>query len=274
MRTVRVTVSSYRRYKNQPIETVDYEINLKPSRAIVKIYTPGIYGKEDRVKRPSIAVIDREDFLYWLLSLNKKERKFLDSKLGNFMMHDFLTIVSYVFEQDFHQRLKTFEKIHAEEPFGIYERMSLTDLENLATLDKEDIENIEVKNWRDLMIRQRPMLFHPHAIYYNPFFYHYKNEDIHKTKLVESSTEDIEQFLNFVCEISHDIIKKYVEKVEIDENRDWQYGYIFLHPKLKQCIKDAYWSREVCLISASDTVRSWLKYDKDCITRLAEELAK
>jgi hypothetical protein len=266
MRVVRVTVGAY-----QPVENVDYEITLKPSHAIVKIYTP-IYGKEGgdflrrRVKRPSIAIVNREDFLHWLLSLNKKERKFLDAKLGNFMMYDFLTIMSYVFEEDFHQRLKTFEKIYGEEPFGVYERMSLTDLENLATLDKE---NIEVRNWRDLMIRQRPRAFHPHAIYYNPFFYHYKNKDIHKTKLIESSTEDIEDFLDFVYEVSPDIIKKYVEKVEVYEDRSWQYGYIFLHPKLKSCIKDAYWSREVCLVSASDTVRSWLKYDKDRVMRLA-----
>ncbi len=267
MRKVNVTVEAYRRYKNYPVSVVDYKIILKPSHAIVKIYTPSIYGKN--IKRPSIAKVNREDFLYWLLSLNKKERKFL-AKLGNFMMHDFLTIVSYVFEEDFYQRLKIFEKIYGEEPFGVYERMSLIDLENLATLDKE---NVEVKGWKDLMIKQRPRVFHPWSVFYNPFWYHYENKDVHKSELIESSTEDIEDFLNFLFKISPDLVKRYIEIVKIDEDKDWLFGCIYLHPKLKSCIKEAYWSREVDLISASDTIRSRLKYDKDCIMRLAEEFS-
>ena len=271
MRKVYVTVESYRRYKNQPVSDIDYEITLKPTYAEVKIYTPSVYGKE--VKRPSYAIIYREDFLYWLLSLNKKERKNSDAKLGNFMMHDFLAIVSYVFEEDFYQRLKVLEEAYRDDVYGIYERMSLIDLENLATLDLDN-NNVEIKNWKDLMIKEKARAFHPHSIFYNPFFYHYENEDIYKTRLIESSTEDIEEFMNFVYEVSPDIIKKYVKKVEVDEDASWQYGYISLHPKLKSCIKDVYWSREVCLVSASDTVKSWLKYDKDCIMRLAEELEK
>jgi len=271
MRVISMTVEAYRRYKNQPVSDIDYEITLKPTYAEVKIYTPSIYGKE--VKRPSYAVIYREDFIYWLLSLNKKVRKFLDAKFGNFMMHDFLAIVSYVFEEDFYQRLKVLEEAYRDDVYGIYERMSLIDLENLATLDLDN-NNVEIKNWKDLMIKEKARAFHPHSIFYNPFFYHYENEDIYKTRLIESSTEDIEEFMNFVYEVSPDIIKKYVEKVEVDEEEPERWAYVFVHPRLEQCIKDAYWSREVCLVSASDTVRSWLKYDKDCIMRLAEVLEK
>ena len=267
MRVVCVTVKSYRRYKNQPVSNVDYEIVLKPSHAVVKIYTPGIYGKD--FKRPSIARVNREDFLYWLLSLNKEERKFLDAKLGNFMMRDFLAIVSYVFEEDFYQRLKTFEKKYGEEPFGVYERMSLIDLERLVLLDKEEIE---IRGWKDLMIREKPRMFHPHSVFYNPFFYHYRNDDIHKTKLIESSTEDIEDFLNFLYQTSPEIIKKYVEIVKVDEDKDWQFGYIYVHQKLNKCIKEAWWSREICLVAASDIVRSRLMYSKECIEKLADEL--
>ncbi len=266
MRKVYVTVEAYRRYKNQPVSDVDYEIILKPSHAIVKICTPAIYGKS--VKKPSIAKISREDFIYWLLSLNRKERKFLDAKLGNFMMHDFLAIVSYVFEEDFYQRLKAYEKLYGND---IYERMSLADLENLATIYEFEKEE-EVKDWKDLMIKEKSRAFHPHAVFYNPFWYHYKNKDVCNSKLIESSTEDIEEFLNFLFEISPDLVKRYIEIVKIDEDKDWMFGYIYLHQKLKRCIKEAYWSREVDLISASDTVRSRLKYDKDCIMRLAEEL--
>jgi hypothetical protein len=266
MRRVCITVEAYK-YGEQPPETIDYRITLKPSYAIVEVYTPSIYGR--RVKKPSVAKIKKEDFVYWVLSLNKKERKFLDAKLGNFMMRDFLTIVSYIFEEDFHTRLKAFEKAYGDEVYGVYERMSLFDLENLVILDKAEIE---IKSWRDLMIRERPRMFHPHSVFYNPFFYHYRNNDIHKTKLIKSSTEDIEDFLNFLYETNPELIKKYVEKVEVDEDALWQYGYIDLHLKLRECIKEAWWSREVCLISASDTVRSRLKYDKECVEKLAKEL--
>jgi len=256
------------KYGERLSKDVDYKITLYQNYADVEIYTPRMF-KENWDRIPSKARIKRDDFVYWILSLNKKERKFLDAKLGNFTIGDFIAVVSYIFEDEFYEKLKALERAYSEEVFGIYERMSLTDLENLVVLDKVDVE---IKGWKDLMLKEKPRMFHPHSIFYNPFFYHYKNKDINKTKLIESSTEDIEDFLNFLFKTNPEIIKKYIEKVEIDEDKDWQFGYIHLHPKLKRCIKEAWWSREICLVSASDTVRSRLKYDKDCVMRLAEEL--
>jgi hypothetical protein len=271
MRKVYLTVEAYKytEHGERLSKEVDYKITLYQNYANVEIFTPRMF-KENWDRIPSKTRIKRDDFVYWILSLNKTERKFLSAKLGNFTIGDFIAIVSYIFDE-FYEKLKALEKAYAEETFGIYERMSLTDLENLVVLDKIDVE---IKSWKDLMLREKPRMFHPHSIFYNPFFYHYENKDVNKTKLVESATEDIEMFLNFLFETNPEIIKNCIELVKIDEDASWQFGYIHLHPKLRKCIKDAYWSREVCLISASDTVRSWLKYDKDCIMRLSEELNK
>jgi len=274
-----VRAFSYKtKYDSTEHETVDYKITLKPTFADVKILTPnrfkvcGMGGSGG-----SFARISRNDFLYWVLSLNKEGYKFWKTKYGHFYsISDFIAVVSYIFEEDFYQRLKTYEKHYADD---IRERMDLIDLQNLVSLTMSPVyipEEIEIKSWKDLMIREKARAFRPHSVFYNPFWYHYKNEnkDVANSKLITSSTEDIEDFLDFVYEVSPDIIKKYIEKIEIDEDKNWQYGNIFLHPKLKSCIKDVYWSREICLVSASDMLKYWLKYNKNCIMRLAEELEK
>jgi hypothetical protein len=272
-----VRAFSYKtKYDSTEHETVDYVITLKPTFADVKILTPNRFkGCGMGGSGGSFARIRRNDFLYWVLSLNKEGYKFWEMKYGHFStIGDFIAVVSYIFKEDFHQRLKTYEKHYADD---IKERMDLIDLQNLVSLTMSPVyipEEIEIKSWKDLMIKQKARAFHPHAIYYNPFFYHYKNKDVHKSKLIESSTEKVEDFLDTLYEVSPEVVKRYVEKVEIDEDVPDRWAYVFVHPKLKQCIKDAYWSREVCLISASDTVRSKLKYDKDCVMRLAEELEK
>jgi hypothetical protein len=212
VRKVYLTVEAYKyttEHGERLSEDVDYKITLHQNYANVEILTPRMFKRNwDRI--PSKARIKRDDFVYWLLSLNKKERKFLDAKLGNFTIGDFIAVVSYIFKDEFYEKLKALERAYSEEVFGIYERMSLTDLENLVVLDKLDVE---IKSWKDLMLREKPRMFHPHSIFYNPFFYHYKNKNVNKTKLVESTTEDIEMFLNFLFEINPEIIK-YVEKLK------------------------------------------------------------
>ncbi len=82
----------------------------------------------------------------------------------------------------------------------------------------------------------------------------------------------MEGFLDMLYEISPELIKRYVEKIEIDEDKPELWAYIYLSKELRKCIQKAFWSREIDLISASDMIRYSLKYDKSCIERLADSL--
>jgi hypothetical protein len=175
-------------------------------------------------------------------------------------IEDFITLASYIFPKDYHVRLKSLE---------IDEVMYLEDFVKL--LHPENQVVVE-DGWKGLMLKREPAMFRPHSEFYNPFWFDYRNKDI-ESELIESSGGRVEDFLDMLYEMNPEIIKRYIEKVEIDEDEPMRWGYIYLHKKLRRCIKEAWWSREVCLISASDTIRSSLKYDKSCIEKLAEELA-
>lgn len=232
---------------------VSYEIKLKEYYAEAKLIRYGLKQNPYKFK------IDRGFFLDWLLSLNPTKM----TLIGNMRLEDFITLASYIFP-DYHARLRSLEEVD--------EIMHLEDFVKLLHYVPDADAEIQ-SGWRKLMIKRGPAMFRPHSEFYNPNWFDYRNRKV-DSKLIESSTEKIEEFLNTLYEINPEIIRKYIERVDIDEDKDWFYGHIYMHNKLKRCIKEAWWSGEVCLISASNTIRYRLKYDKTCIEKLAEELTK
>lgn len=256
MKKVRIAVFTHRcddpncRHKN-----IDYEVELREEYAEITLISYAIH------RNPYKWRVLREYLLDWLLSLNFTKRDW--EGIGNMRIEDFIALASYIFPEDYHVRLKSVE---------IDEVMHLEDFVKLLHPEHKAGNN-QIDGWKGLMVKRKPRMFHPHSIFYNPFWLDYRRSQ-EDNGLIESSGGKIEKFLGILYEISPEIIKRYVEKVEIDEDEPDRWGYIYLHERLKGCIEEAWWSREVCLISASDTVRSRLVYDKSCIEKLAEELAE
>jgi len=230
----------------------DYELNLTEKHVEIT------FMRNSLRKNPYKWKLNREYLLDWLLSLNFTKSNW--KGVGHLRIEDFITLASYIFPDDYHIRLRSVE---------LDEAMNLEDFIKLLHPEHKNQDGQD--GWKSLMVKREPRMFHPHTTFYNPFWFDYRNKNIN-SKLIESSSGRIEEFLNMLYEISPLLLKKYIEKVEIDEDEPERWGYIYLHKKLKNCVEEAWWSREVCLISASDTIRSRLKYDKSCIERSAEEL--
>jgi thiamine kinase-like enzyme len=227
--------------------SVDYHIKLKEKYAEIELITFVIH------RNPYKWRVLREYLLGFLLSLNLRQ--------GNMRIEDFITLASYIFPEDYHIRLQSLEEVD-----------EFMHLENFVKLlHSEHKAGNQIDGWKGLMVKRKPRMFDSHSIFYNPFWFDYRRSQ-EKSKLIESSSGEVEGFLNMLYEISPELIKRYVEKVEIDEDEPEQWARIYLSKKLRKCIQKAFWSREIDLISASDTIRYSLKYDKSCIERLADSL--
>jgi hypothetical protein len=180
--------------------------------------------------------------------------------IGNMQIEDFITLASYIFPDDYHMRLQSLEKID--------EVMHLEDFVKLLHLEHNAETQTQVSGWKGLMLKREPTIF-SYTEFYNPFWFDYRNKEV-SSRRIDSSSDKVEEFLNMLYEINPEIIKRYIEKVRIDENE--LHGRIYLHKNLKKCIKQARWSRVIDLRVGSDTIRYCLEYDKSCIEKLAEEL--
>jgi hypothetical protein len=233
---------------------IDYEIRLTEKYAEITLITFAINRNPYRSK------VVREYLLPFLLSLKSTKKNW--KGIGNMQIEDFITLASYIFPDDYHARLQSLEM--DEVPY-------LEDFVKLLHPEHNAGTRTQVSGWKGLMVKRGPAMFRSYNKFYNPFWFDYRNKNT-DSKLIESSSGKVEEFLNMLYEINPEIIKRYIEKVEIDENEPEWRGCIYLDKKLKRCIKQARWSREIDLISASDTIRYCLKYDKSCIEKLAEEL--
>jgi hypothetical protein len=233
---------------------IDYQIKLKEKYAEIELITYVIH------RNPYKWRVLREYLLHFLLSLNFTRSNW--QSIGNMCIEDFITLASYIFPEDYHVRLQSLEEVDKV--------MHLEDFVKLLHSEHKAGNN-QIDGWKGLMVKREPRMFHPHSIFYNPFWFDYRRSQ-EKSELIKSSGGEVEGFLDMLYEISPELIKRYVEKVEIDEDEPERWAYIYLSKKLRKYIQKAFWSREIDLISASDTIRYSLKYDKSCIERLADSL--
>jgi len=230
--------------------SIDYQIKLEEKYAEIELIT---YTKH---RNPYKWTVLREYLLHFLLSLN-----FTRNCQGNMRIEDFITLASYIFPEDYHIRLQSLETVD--------EFMHLEDFVKL--LHPEHKAGNQIDGWKGLMVKRGPRMFYLYSIFYNPFWFDYRKSQEESVR-IKSSSGEVERFLDMLYEISPELIKRYVEQVEIDENEPERLAYIYLSEELRKCIQKSIWSREIDLISASDTIRYILKYDKSCIERLADSL--
>jgi hypothetical protein len=121
--------------------------------------------------------------------------------------------------------------------------------------------------WRELLVvKEKPRAFKPHTTYHNLSF---SNSS---TSIIKSSGKRIEKFLNLLYEINPELIRKFVEMVEIDDDEPIRWAYVYVSEELAKCITKASWERITDLISATDIITAKLDYDLSCVKRLAEKL--
>jgi hypothetical protein len=231
--------------------TIDYQIELEEKYAEIELITYAIN------RNPYKWRILREYLLHFLLSLNFTKRNWRG--IGNMRIEDFITLASYIFPDDYYVRLQSLEEVD-----------EVMHLEDFVKLLHSEHKAGNQDGWKGLMVKRKPRMFH-HSIFYNPFWFDYRRSQ-EKSELFGSSGGKVEVFLDMLYEISPEIIKRYVKMVKIDEDEPEEWAYIYLSKELGKCIQEAFWSREIDLISASDMIRYRLKYDKSCIERLADSL--
>ncbi len=122
-----------------------------------------------------------------------------------------------------------------------------------------------VAMWRELFVAGKPNLYEFHTAYVNAKFQG-------QSFLIESSSKRIDRFLNHLYEIEPKLIEKFVERVEINEERPAMWGYIYVSEELAKCITNALWERYVDLISATDIITAKLEYNIECLKKLAKKL--
>lgn len=231
--------------------SIDYKITLKEEYAEIDLIIYAIY------RNPYKWRVIRKYLLHFLLSLNFRRPNW--QGIGNMRIEDFITLASYIFPEDYHIRLQNLEEVD--------EVMYLEDFVKLLHSEKAENQN----GWKGLMLKRKPRLFYPHSIFYNPFWFDYRTSQ-KESFLIGSSGGEVEGFLDMLYEINPELIKRHVEKVKIDEDDPEQWANIYLSEDLRKCIQEAFWSREIDLISATDIIRYNLKYDKSCNQRLADSL--
>jgi len=233
--------------------SIDYRIKLKEKYAEIELIIFAIR------RNPYKWRVLREYLLHFLLSLNFTKRNY-HYQGGNMHIEDFITLASYIFPEDYHIRLQSLETVD--------EFMHLEDFVKL--LHPEHKAN-QIDGWKGLMVKRGPRMFDFHSIFYNPFWFDYRRSQEKSVRIVSSNGE-IKEFLDMLYEINPELIKRYVEKVEIDEDEPELWAHIYLSKELRKCIQKAFWSEKIDLIRGSDTIRYVLKYDKSCIERLADSL--
>jgi len=233
--------------------SIDYQVKLKEKYAEIELIIFAIH------RNPYKWRVLREYLLHFLLSLNFTKRNWYSQCTGNMHIEDFITLASYIFPEDYHVRLQSLEEVD-----------EFMHLEDFVKLLHPEHKNNQIDGWKGLMVKRKPRMFDHHSIFYNPFWFDYRNQE--KSVRIASSSGEIKEFLDMLFKINPELIKRYVEKIEIDEDEPERWACIYLSKELRKCIQKAIWSRKIDLIYGSDMIKYILKYDKSCIERLADSL--
>jgi hypothetical protein len=119
--------------------------------------------------------------------------------------------------------------------------------------------------WRKLFVLGKPNFYEFHNAYINVKFQG-------PSCLIESSSKKIEEFLNFLYDMEPKLLEKFIERVEINEEKPTMWSYMYVHSKLEKCIKRSGWERIIDMISASDIITAKLEYYLECLKNLTKEL--